>query len=981
VCSGASFGAGDPARRWWTIETQHLRIHYPRRVEAIAKRIARLGEAIHSRLGGPLGYVPAEPTHIVLTDQTDSANGSATGIPFNTIRLYLTAPDDLSPLHDYDDWYLGLLTHEYTHILHIDNVSGIPALINTVLGKTLVPNQLQQRWLIEGLATVIESRFSSGGRIRSSLFDAYLRADVLDKRIARLDEISSNPMRWPNGNLWYLYGSRFLQWITDVYGFDVLRAVATDYGASLLPWGINRAIRRQTGRSYVQLYEGFKKHLKRTYARQIKAIRRRGLREGKRVTFHGRNVHYPRFVPPEARQTTTGIELVYFKDDSRSRPGHYRLHVNAKGKVKSQLIARTQLQGPVSFGPKGAMLFGGIVPYRRIYNRSELMLLPPAQTAPRGTESVRKQLTFGQRARAATVSPQGKIAYTVNRQGSTTLQMRDLRNNKLAGKSQILVQGRAFDQVYTPRFAPNGKSIAYSAWSAGGYRDVFVLDLATGKTTPVTHDRAIDSGPCWSPDGTRLYFSSDRSGIFNIYEYTIANKKLRQVTNVRVAALMPSIDPSGKTIAYVGYTSRGYDLYLMRLDPARYLSPAPIASGRPRPLGQPPAVSMRKRSFRSFQTLRPYAYSFEVAQSNFNSTALTLRALGQDVIGHHGFEAAVVADPGAPAPNVSLAYTYGRLPADIGVELAYRLSPRLYRFSNQELSYAERSYSVRPSISYLDLSEFGSQQLSLSYSYSLIDASLPSGSAQALDPYAPVTQSPFRGTMGFVRLGYYLSTTEGGLYAAGAARGWSLSLGLDIADKATGSSSSYYAGNYSLVGYIPMPWQGDHVLALRSSGGMSQGSFTRRGSYFVGGYNLENSSLIDDIGSGTFNGAFVLRGYEPNAASGRSFLLNNFEYRLPLHRPDRGLATLPFFLRRIDANLFFDWGGAFDKLNTSDFEFFTKGALVRSPQLLTGAGAEIWLGSSLAYYIDVQFRLGYAVGFSAQRIPGGRGYFIASSPF
>ena len=28
--------------------------------------------------------------------------------------------------------------------------------------------------------------------------------------------------RWPQGNLWYLYGSRFLTWISEVYGDQVL---------------------------------------------------------------------------------------------------------------------------------------------------------------------------------------------------------------------------------------------------------------------------------------------------------------------------------------------------------------------------------------------------------------------------------------------------------------------------------------------------------------------------------------------------------------------------------------------------------------------------------------------------------------------------------------------------------------------------------------------------------------------------------------
>ena len=85
-------------------------------------------------MGGALAYTPKAYTEIVLTDDTDAANGSATSLPYNTIRLYVTAPDDLSTLADYDDWYLGLLSHEYAHVAHTDNISGIPAVVNAVLG-------------------------------------------------------------------------------------------------------------------------------------------------------------------------------------------------------------------------------------------------------------------------------------------------------------------------------------------------------------------------------------------------------------------------------------------------------------------------------------------------------------------------------------------------------------------------------------------------------------------------------------------------------------------------------------------------------------------------------------------------------------------------------------------------------------------------------------------------------------------------------
>ncbi|MBM4375114.1 MAG: hypothetical protein FJ095_08520, partial [Deltaproteobacteria bacterium] len=113
---GEAHAENDPALERWTLETPHFRITYDTVLEPVAVRVAELGEAIHGRLAGPLGHDPDDVTHILITDQTDVANGSAIAVPYNQIQLFVTAPGDLSPLGDYDDWLLGLLTHEYTHI-------------------------------------------------------------------------------------------------------------------------------------------------------------------------------------------------------------------------------------------------------------------------------------------------------------------------------------------------------------------------------------------------------------------------------------------------------------------------------------------------------------------------------------------------------------------------------------------------------------------------------------------------------------------------------------------------------------------------------------------------------------------------------------------------------------------------------------------------------------------------------------------------
>ena len=233
--SGAAH-AGDPYVRWFTLTTPHYRVHFHEGLEAIAQKAATVAEDVYERLGVELASQPTTRTEIVVTDMTDDANGFAFAVPYATVRLYASAPDDMSSLGDYDDWVTALVTHELTHILHMTNVSGIPNVVNHVLGPTLVPNQEQPNWLLEGLAVATESEHTTGGRLRSTQFDMMLRADVLAGNVATLDEFSHAPRRWPGAALWYLYGGKFIEWIASIYGPDVYGAVATDYGAQLVPY-------------------------------------------------------------------------------------------------------------------------------------------------------------------------------------------------------------------------------------------------------------------------------------------------------------------------------------------------------------------------------------------------------------------------------------------------------------------------------------------------------------------------------------------------------------------------------------------------------------------------------------------------------------------------------------------------------------------------------------------------------------------------
>ena len=128
-----------------------------------------------------------------MQDDTDAANGSATAAGRPRISLLAEPPDDLSVLGDYDDYVYLLVAHEYVHVLHLGTIGGVPSWLNVVFGDVWVPNGAQPRFVTEGLATYQESHLTGAGRLRSALFDMYLRADVLEDRVLDLGQLAGGP--------------------------------------------------------------------------------------------------------------------------------------------------------------------------------------------------------------------------------------------------------------------------------------------------------------------------------------------------------------------------------------------------------------------------------------------------------------------------------------------------------------------------------------------------------------------------------------------------------------------------------------------------------------------------------------------------------------------------------------------------------------------------------------------------------------------
>lgn len=966
----SAFAASDPRLQYKTLETPHARITFYDGEREAAEHIADLVEQIHDGLADAVGWAPKEKTEILLVDTSEAANGSASAVPYNAIRLILTAPEDMSPLGDVDDWYRELTTHEYTHILHIDHLHGIPAIVNALLGKTLVPNQYQPRWILEGLATYHETARTSGGRLRNPMWNMFLRADVREGNVATIDQMSHFVRRYPQGNLAYLYGSSFIQFIAETYGEGALRKMAHEYGAGVIPWGINRAIRRATGQTFNDMYPAWIASLRREFDAQIADVTRRGLREGTRLTHTGQTVLHPRWIPEGAFDGHAG-HLLYYLDDNHDRTGFYVLpldraadgRVTRVGEKGRELLVRTGEQSSPAFAPDGSLVFNSLATSNRIFQFGDLFRLPKGATSSFGLETSRERLTRGFRAMDPSVSPDGRqVVFTTNHRGTRYLQIADLPNapGEELVNLRTLVPSFRFEQAFTPRFSPDGKYVAYSTWRKGGYRDIRLVDVKSGTFVDLATDRAQDGGPSFSPDGRFVLFHSDRTGITNVYAWEIATHELHQVTNVTTGAYEPELSPDGKTLAYVGYTSAGFDLFALPFREEDFLPALPYVDPHPPVPPDAPHRNYEVREYDPLETLVPRRYAVQITPGNFGQ-GVTITASGSDLAGIHAIGATMRAEIDQPQITGGLSYTYGRLPFDISMSASRSVVPRPIGIGSYRGTAIEETISVASGIQYAIPRTYDAQVFAASYSTGRTAANY-TFPIEAYDPFE-LPRYGYRGQSSYLHFGYTYSSAESYLYSTATERGFVFSTSLDLTDSWLASDFRGYATEMNVLQYISMPWLRHHTVALHLGAGTGGGVFPGRGTYFLSG--LVELPIVDVLRNSLIQGGYLLRGYEVGSAYGDNYVLSNAEYRFPIWNVDRGVSSLPLFLNRIHGAVFADWGSAFNVANDAKFKL--------------GTGAEVTLETILGYYGSFYWRLGFAHGWQSGGLD--KFYFVAAVPY
>ncbi len=927
----------DKSLTWLTIHTTHFDIHYHEPLGLMARRVGAVAERAHTSLVEVLGNAPSQRVQFVITDDSNAANGSATALPYDVIRLYAEPPEDLTPLGEYDDWLTTLVSHEYMHMVHLDQATGVAALINLILGRLYMPNHVNPSWLLEGYAVWQESELTSGGRLRSSMWDMYLRMDALEDRLWDLDQVSSGADRWPHGNAAYLYGSHFIRFIADRYGREALAEITHEYADALLPYGINRAAEHATGHTFVDLYQDFLAERREHYADQAAAIAALGIHQGRRLSHHGEIARAPRWDPRDGA-------LYYVQGDNRSR---YEVHrMDAESGAEGEVLLRGDSDASFSFSPTNEVFFSRRDVHRDYYYFSDLFVRDRAT----GHE---RRLTHGQRARDPDVSPDGRwVTYTISSAATSHLMI--ARTDDVAGTERALIRSEPFEQIFTPRFSPDGRSIVFSRWQAGGMRDVALIDVATQRIQAITHDRAQDTGPTFSPDGARVYFSSDRTGVANLYAYHLASGTLRQVTNVVSGAYQPAVSPDGSAIAYIGYTSYGFDLYVMDEGLEGFRAAPAYVDHHPPSSETEPILTAEASAYDPWATIYPRSYFLDLVQDSFGMQ-LGVSVAGEDVAAFHSWNLRVGFGLVRGQVDVDFGYSWNGSPLGMSLYLSRAVNQvGGLEVGGERRTWIQDAVSASAGVSYRFPRTFDVGSVHLAYNASFTFAAEPFGIP--IDPNVPLYALPERGLFAGLRFGWSYSNVERYAYDISASNGRSLGVELSLAHPHLGSQYEVITATWQFTNYLPL--FDHHVLAFRYGGGVSGGDLDRVGLFGVGGYPVV--APLAGLGSPVILGGVALRGYAPNDRVGTQFHLAQLEYRLPIVRFNRGIETLPFYLNRLYATAFCDYGDAFNaSFDLSSFRL--------------GIGAEIFLDVTLFYLIPLTVRVGYAHGF----MEGGTDQFYA----
>lgn len=535
------------------LQSQHFDIYFTEKGRRLAEFVAETAEKAYRELRENFRYELTaritvivynshndfEQTNVVLSPGEESVGGFT---EFFKNRIVIPFEGEWERLRH-------VIHHELTHAVMLQMLYGA-GFQSIIMGLSQFQLPL---WFIEGMA-----EFQSRGWDVES--DNFMRDAVLHDAVP--------PLRELNGYFAYKGGQSLFHYIAKTFGRDKVGEVLDRVRfARNLEAGVMQAL----GLDLDELNALWQKDLRMTYWPDI-ARRDEPDEIARPLTNHRRSGHFinnsPAMSPDGRFLTFLSDRDDYFDIFLLDFHNGNKLTTLVSGQRSAGLEELHWLRPGLSWSPDGKHLIFAAKAGRG----DALQVVDVARRKIVRTYRLDLDGIF-----SPTWSPRGDlIAFSGLQHGQSDIFLFNLNTGTLT---------KLTDDVFSdiePVFSPDGRRLAFVSdrktfteeqrlpphmpLHAYDYRnyDIYLADNLL--SPPATLSRVTDTpfwerSPTFSPDGKLLAYTSDRSGIANIYVYNLEAATQRPLTNLVTGAMQLNWHRNG--MAFVVFDDGGYDIYFL----------------------------------------------------------------------------------------------------------------------------------------------------------------------------------------------------------------------------------------------------------------------------------------------------------------------------------------------------------------------------------------------------------------------------------
>ena len=485
---------------WKTYRSTHFTIYFYDRDEAALQKVASYAESAYDEISRALNFQVPKPINIIYYSthsEFEQTNTLPYFIPEGVGAFALPTRNRMVlPIDIPDEKLQKLIAHELTHVFQFEILFGGSFLRAYTSGAP--------QWLTEGMASYF-------GNDEDDKDQMVLRDAVLADQVPDIAE------RGIYGFFAYRFGHAVFDFMEAEWGKDGVRDFIFDYRGQLGP-SIDKVLKRTFGISAEDFDVKFRRYLRHRF---IKILTERG----EPIDFGDR---------------------VRLGDDETAE-----LSVRAfpSGDLGAAISTLGEDANVVLFGARERKLFKNLTKgYKTKY---EYIVAQWLTTGPIGGVDL-------------AVSPDGNtLALFVRRERGREL----LLLNALDGDIRDMIPMPDLDQQLNPTFSPDGRFIAFRALKAGR-SDIYAYSVETKAITSVTNDDAYDFAPVYSPDGQWVYYSSVQGTTAKIFRIKPGVAESReQITYGNWNDEDAALSPDGKRLFFTSDRDGGiYNIYSINLD-------------------------------------------------------------------------------------------------------------------------------------------------------------------------------------------------------------------------------------------------------------------------------------------------------------------------------------------------------------------------------------------------------------------------------